>query len=128
MEKHYRMDGSLSSKNTALATAFSRRSGAHALVRLIKKASSYVSDTPVSAIPQDGDVDQLVSAPLFSSFLLRRSGHCIKRAGVPIRVIWQVRLLSGLAVGFGSQGLVPDIVSGPHFYFLQNIYALLGTW
>lgn len=86
---------------------------AHALVRLIKTASSY-------AIRHSSERNYRKTVTLISLFssssifviYFAGVGIALSELGVPIAGYLASASIIGLAVGFGSQGLVQDIVSG----------------
>ena len=86
---------------------------AHLIVVAIKRGGSKLLETP--AHPQRRkmlSVVSLLTSTLVIIFYFTAAGFTLSELGVPIGTYFASASIIGLAVGFGSQGMLQDIVSG----------------
>ncbi len=97
---------------------------AHLLVRLIKKISSYaIRHSSERNYRKTVSLISLFSSSSIFFIYFTGVGIALSELGVPIAGYLASASIIGLAVGFGSQGLVQDIVSGLTSIF-SNIYDI----
>lgn len=86
---------------------------AHLLVRLIKTSSAHWASRPHKIKKRKlMSLISLISSSLIFLIYFTVTGFILTEFGVPIGAYLASASIIGLAVGFGSQGLVQDIVSG----------------
>lgn len=86
---------------------------AHSLVLLIRKLTSYWMNLSSKTSRRKAvSVLSLVSSSLIFVFYFSAIGFVLSEFGVPITAYLASASIIGLAVGFGSQGLVQDVVTG----------------
>ncbi len=86
---------------------------AHLLVRLIRVATvRAMSSSLAYQINKTRTVVSLVSSALVFALYFSAIGFALSEFGVPVTTYFASASIIGLAVAFGSQGLVQDVVSG----------------
>ncbi len=93
----------------ALAVA----AAAHGIVHLIRRASSRAMSSAFAAhINKTRTVISLVTSGLIFVLYFAAGGFALNELGVSLTTYFASASIIGLAVAFGSQGLVQDVVSG----------------
>ena len=86
---------------------------AHLLVIIVKKVSRlFYAKTSVKSSPKILSVISLVTSLLVFIIYFLALGHALKELGISLTAYIASASVIGLAVGFGSQGIVQDIVTG----------------
>jgi small conductance mechanosensitive channel len=87
--------------------------GAHVMVRLVRRLGQRVMASSVSSsISKVRTVTSLsVSIAVFAMYFVA-VGLVLKEFGISLTAYFASATIIGLAVGFGSQGLVQDVVNG----------------
>jgi moderate conductance mechanosensitive channel len=86
---------------------------AHILVRVIRAASTRAMSSDMARhINKTRTVVSLVSSTLIFALYFSAIGFALSEFGVPVTTYFASASIIGLAVAFGSQGLVQDVVSG----------------
>lgn len=97
---------------------------AHLLVLLIRRLTSYwIGLSSKTSRRKAVSVLSLISSSLIFVFYFTAIGVVLSEFGVPIAAYLASASIIGLAVGFGSQGLVQDVVTGLTSIF-SDIYDI----
>jgi len=97
---------------------------AHSLVLLIRRLTSYfIERSSKTSRRKAVSVLSLISSSLIFIFYFIAIGFVLSELGVPIAAYFASASIIGLAVGFGSQGLVQDVVTGLTSIF-SDIYDI----
>jgi moderate conductance mechanosensitive channel len=97
---------------------------AHGVVLLIRRLTSYWMGLSVKQSRRKAvSLLSLFSSSLIFIFYFAAIGFVLSEFGVPIAAYLASASIIGLAVGFGSQGLVQDVVSGLTSIF-SDIYDI----
>lgn len=96
--------------------------GAHLLVLLIRHAARRLTLRETkSAYPKLSSVASLISSVMVFLLYFLALGFILRELGVNIKAYLASASVIGLAVGFGAQGVVQDVVSGLTFIFSDLI-------
>lgn len=86
---------------------------AHCLVAFIRKAGHFLTSRDFSRRhPKMQSVSSLVSSVAIFAVYFTAIGFVLGEAGISLKAYLATATVIGLAVGFGSQGIVQDIVTG----------------
>lgn len=97
---------------------------AHVLVRVIQKASSRAMASKLAVhITKTRTIISLVSSVVVFTLYFAAVGFALTEAGVSLTTYVASASIIGLAVAFGSQGLVQDVVSGLTIVF-TNLFDI----
>ncbi|MEP4379084.1 MAG: mechanosensitive ion channel domain-containing protein [Alphaproteobacteria bacterium] len=87
--------------------------GAHLLVYLIRLSATRAMTSAVAAhISKSRTIISLVTSVLIFALYFGAGGFALSELGVSLKTYFASASIIGLAVAFGSQGLVQDVVSG----------------
>ena len=87
--------------------------GAHVLVYLIRLSATRAMTSAVAAhISKSRTIISLVTSVLIFALYFGAGGFALSELGVSLKTYFASASIIGLAVAFGSQGLVQDVVSG----------------
>lgn len=87
--------------------------GAHVLVYLIRLSAKRAMTSAVAAhISKSRTIISLVTSVLIFALYFGAGGFALSELGVSLKTYFASASIIGLAVAFGSQGLVQDVVSG----------------
>lgn len=97
---------------------------AHVLVRLIRSASSMVMASSFAThITKTRTIISLTTSALIFVLYFAAGGFALHELGVSLTTYFASASIIGLAVAFGSQGLVQDVVSGLTIVF-TNLFDI----
>ncbi len=86
---------------------------AHAFILGVKKAGDWITTSRVgSRINKTGTIVTLATSAIVFSIYFGGFGFILVELGLDFRAYFASASIIGLAVGFGSQGLVQDVVTG----------------
>lgn len=107
-----------------VALALIAAMAAHGLVLLIRWASSRaMSSTLAAHITKTRTIISLITSSLIFVLYFAAVGFALNELGVSLTAYFASASIIGLAVAFGSQGLVQDVVSGLTVVF-ANLYDI----
>lgn len=97
---------------------------AHVLVLFIRRLTTFgMGQTTKNSQRKVVSILSLASSSLIFAFYFIAIGFALSELGVPIAAYFASASIIGLAVGFGSQGLVQDVVTGLTSIF-SDIYDI----
>ncbi len=98
--------------------------GAHVVVTLIRRLTNYWMGLSIHQNRRKAiSLLSIFSSTLIFIFYFAAIGFALAELGVPIAAYFASASIIGLAVGFGSQGLVQDVVTGLSSIF-SDIYDI----
>lgn len=87
--------------------------GAHIVVRLVRKISEGIMErTMHRSLSKARTVNSLITSTLVFSLYFGALGWALSELGISLTAYLASASIIGLAVGFGSQGIVQDVVTG----------------